>query len=80
MASHISPASSATSGYSITPSPPADVARLPLLGSRTVGSQSGAPRETFFSKNFWPVTPSGLRITVTGRPARCGNRTGATQT
>jgi hypothetical protein len=58
-----------------SPCPP----REPLLGRRTVRSHVGACRGTFFSKKLSLPTPSGKRMNVTGRPARCGNNTGATR-
>ena len=53
---------------------------LPGLGMVTRRTHSGACRALFFSKNFWPSTPSGQRVNVTGRPARCGSSTGAMRT
>ena len=49
-------------------------------GTVTARTQSGACRALFFSKNACPSTPSGQRVKVTGRPARCGSSTGAIRT
>jgi hypothetical protein len=53
---------------------------LPGLGIVTRRTHSGACRALFFSKNACPSTPSGHLVKVTGRPARCGSRTGAIRT
>jgi hypothetical protein len=51
----------------------------PGESSVTVRTHSGVPRGTFFSKNtVVPVTPSGHRLRVIGRPASCGRMTSAT--
>jgi hypothetical protein len=47
---------------------------------KTVRTQSGVPRGTFFSKNGWAPTPSGQRLRVIGRSAMCASIGSATAT
>lgn len=54
--------------------------RLPVVGTSAVRTQLGVPAGAFFSKKLMSPTPCGQRIRVTGRPTRCGIRTGATRT